>query len=345
MNVLDAVKKILIETGHELSTKELAEQIICKGLWSSTGKTPYNTIGARIYVDIKRNPNETPFVNCGHQTFGLKSYTQEKTDTQGQQTKMTVQKEKQKSKSVSFTDAAFKVLDVFGKRQPMHYRKITTIAIQEGWLVSNGKTPEASLYAQVITEIQRRQKTGDVPRFVQCGNGFIGLKQWEGNSLAFQLEEYNKSVALKLKKILQAMKPSEFEELISQLLPKMGFEEVELTPLSKDGGIDVRGVMVTNNVIRTKMAVQVKRWKNNVQSPIVQQVRGSLGVHEQGLIITLGDFSKGAIEEASKVDKTPIALMNGDELVSLLMEYEIGVKRTNQVIFELDEENLFFKSK
>ena len=31
------------------------------------------------------------------------------------------------------------------------------------------------------------------------------------------------------------------------------------------------------------MAVQVKRWKKNVQSQIVQQVRGSLGTHEQGL--------------------------------------------------------------
>ena len=36
------------------------------------------------------------------------------------------------------------------------------------------------------------------------------------------------------------------------------------------------------------MAVQVKRWgiKNNVSSPVVQQVRGSLGIHKQSLIIT-----------------------------------------------------------
>ena len=138
MNILDAVKEVLIEAGHELSTKEIAEQVICKGLWSSRGKTPDATIGARIYVDIKRNPNETPFVNCGHQTFGLKSYTQEKKDTPTQQTKTIVKKEKQKVKSLSFTDAAFKVLDVYGKRQPMHYKNITTIAIKEGWLISNG---------------------------------------------------------------------------------------------------------------------------------------------------------------------------------------------------------------
>ncbi len=52
--------------------------------------------------------------------------------------------------------------------------------------------------------------------------------------------------------------------------------------------------MVTGDVVRTRMAVQVKRWKANVQAPAVQQVRGSLGAHEQGLIITTSDFSKGA---------------------------------------------------
>jgi restriction system protein len=36
-----------------------------------------------------------------------------------------------------------------------------------------------------------------------------------------------------------------------------------------------------------------------VQAPVVQQVRGSLGAHEQGLIITTSDFSTGARSEAA----------------------------------------------
>lgn len=345
MNILDAVKKVLIETGHELTVRELAERILAAGLWHSKGKTPDATIGARIYVDMKDNPETTVFTKPQRGKFGLKSYenyTQER-NTQKTVSDVSTQPTSQESnlpksaKALSFTDAAQKVLEIFGKRQPMHYREITNRALQEGWLITSGKTPEASLYAQVITEIQRNQKRGETQRFVQCGKGFIGLTQWESNGLAFQIQHHNQVVAQELKKHLQAMSPAEFEELISQLLPKMGFEEVELTPLNKDGGIDVRGIMVTNNVIRTKMAVQVKRWKNNVHAPTVQQVRGSLGAHEQGLIITLGNYSKGAIDEASKVDKTPIALMNGDVLVSLLMEHEIGVKRINQSIFELDE--------
>lgn len=68
------------------------------------------------------------------------------------------------------------------------------------------------------------------------------------------------------------------------------------------------------------------------------QVRGSLGAHEQGLIITTSDFSAGAIKEAAQPDKTPIALMNGEQLVMLLMEHGIGVHRSTPDLFEIDEE-------
>ncbi len=115
---------------------------------------------------------------------------------------------------------------------------------------------------------------------------------------------------------------------------------VEVTKLSGDGGIDVRGTLVVGDVVRIKMAVQVKKWKlkNNIQAPVVQQVRGSLGAHEQGLIITTSDFSPGAVKEAAQADKTPIALMNGEQLVTLLMEHGIGVHRSKPDLFEIDEE-------
>jgi restriction system protein len=97
--------------------------------------------------------------------------------------------------------------------------------------------------------------------------------------------------------------------------------------------------LVVGDVIRTHMAVQVKRWKGNVQAPTVQQVRGSLGSHDQGLIITTSDFSAGAREEAALLNKTPIALMNGTQLVTLLVEHGIGVRRTaHELIDVIDQE-------
>jgi len=135
------------------------------------------------------------------------------------------------------------------------------------------------------------------------------------------------------------MTPAAFEELVSRLLAEMGFEMVEVTKLNGDGGIDVRGTLVVGDATRIKMAVQAKRWnpKHRVQSPVAQQVRGSIGTHEQGLMITTSDFSSGAIKEAAQPDKTPIALMNGDQLVMLLMEHNIGVTWSTPGLFEIDD--------
>ena len=72
---------------------------------------------------------------------------------------------------------------------------------------------------------------------------------------------------------------------------------------------------------------------------MVQQVRGSLGTHEQGLIITTSDFSPGARKEAARPDATPVALMNGEQLVLLLVEHNIGVSRRTHDLIEIDENN------
>src|SRR5690606_8601477 len=55
-------------------------------------------------------------------------------------------------KTMSFTDAAEHVLENCGSRRPMHYRAITEKALEEGLVVTSGRTPEATLYAQIITE-------------------------------------------------------------------------------------------------------------------------------------------------------------------------------------------------
>jgi restriction system protein len=128
---------------------------------------------------------------------------------------------------------------------------------------------------------------------------------------------------------------------MARLLTEIGFDEVAVTRRSGDAGIDVRGTLVVGEVIRTRMAVQAKKWKpsNRVHSPTVQQVRGSLGTHEQGLIITTSDFSSGAVAEAARANAVPVALMNGEQLVALLVEYGIGVKKQTHAIIDLDQPN------
>jgi restriction system protein len=200
-----------------------------------------------------------------------------------------------------------------------------------------GKTPEATMYAQILTEAKRKQRRGEQQRFMMLGKGMISLAKWQAKGLAFQVEEANRKARKELLRAVKEMPPGDFEDQIGRLLAAIGFEEVEVTSRTKDGGIDVRGTLVVGDVIRTRLAVQVKRWKQNVQTPVVREVRGSLGVHEQGLIITTSDFGKGAREEAQRPDATPVGLMNGEQLVALLVENEIGARRTPLQLIQVGE--------
>ena len=339
MDVKAAAIRVLRQAGTALHARDISARIIDAGLWQSQGKTPAVTVAARLYSDIKKKGDRSSFVKAGAGTFALRDFAA----TPGAAGPAPAPVKKLPKPAAvktdfSFTDCAEKVLEASGEKKPMHYKAITGQALQEGWLNTGGKTPEATMYALVISEIKRRRRRAEQPRFVRHGRGYVGLSKWQARGLAFEIAQHKLQVGEVLRKKLLAMTPDKFEELIEQLLPEMGFEQVELTKSRADGGIDVRGALVVSDVIRIRLAAQVKRWKRNIQAPVVQQVRGSLGAHEQGLIITTSDFSPGAAREAAQADKTPIALMNGRQLVMLLMEHGIGVRRSTLDLFEIDEE-------
>jgi len=52
------------------------------------------------------------------------------------------------------------------------------------------------------------------------------------------------------------------------------------------------------------------------------------------LIISTGDFSAGARDEAQRVNAVPVALMNGSQLVDLLVEHQLMTRRREQFIHE-----------
>jgi restriction system protein len=338
MSAREAAIQVLSEAGEPLHAEEITKRILETRLWATSGKTPGATIEAQICTDMQKRGAASPFVRTAPRTFALRA------DVPAAPEASVIGKEPKPkpapSGGLSFTDAAEKALNEFGHKSPLHYRAITETAIKEGWLATAGKTPPASMYSQLITEIRRDKSHGRFPRFVQHGKGYFGLSKWMGRGLAFEIEQHNRRVRQKLHASLLKMAPGEFEDLVGRLLAELGFEGIEVTRRSGDGGIDVRGTLVVGDVIATQMAVQVKRWKtkNHVQAPVVQQVRGSLGTHEQGLTITTSDFSAGAKREAERPNAVPVALMNGDKLVELLAEYQVGIRRQAHDLFELEEE-------
>ena len=238
---------------------------------------------------------------------------------------------------MSFLDAAEQVLGEAGG--PLHYEEITKRALAAGLIRGRGKTPAATLTAGVGTDIRRREERGERQRFSRPARGMIGLAAEPSPGVRARVHEQNREVRTRLLNQVREGSPEEFERLVATLLVRTGFTDVEVTRLGRDGGIDVRGTLVVGEVVNVRMAVQAKRWQGNVGTKIVREVRGSLGAHEQGLIITTSDFSREAREEAARADAPPVALMNGEQFALLLAENEIRVRRDPLVLLTLDESN------
>lgn len=354
MSLLKAIEKVLSLAEKPQHVNEIYKAIKEQNLWQSSSKTPLKSISARLYTNINKHGDASLFEMVAPQTFKLRKQVMNEFDGQStspvkkdglnlipetDSAKVLLELSSPPTESMTFTDCAHKVLELFSDKEPMHYRDITSKALENGWLDTKGKTPELTMNAQVNTETNRMRNRGELPRFVLHGKGYIGLRKWQDRGLSSHIEQHNQEVRKKLRDRLMAMEPKEFEKLTSQLLAEIRFIDVEQGTYQTDGGIDVRGELTVGDVVRLKLAVQVKRWKRNVPAPIVRNVRGSLGAHEQGLIITTSDFGKGAKEEAAQADKSPIALMNGDQLVLLLMEHGIGVNHSTPNLFEIDEES------
>lgn len=341
MPALEAARVILEQASEALHYREITKRILAQGLWHTSGKTPAATISAQLSTSAKKDGSASPFIHTSRGHYALNTSFSSSCPSPSQIPTHTPNGDIPSSKVasmattyLSFTDAAEQVLESSASKQ-LHYRDITRLSLDRQLLDTTGKTPEATMYAQILTEVKRRRQRREQQRFMLLGKGMISLAKFKSSGIAYQIEEANSLAHKELLKRIKNMEPYDFENLVSQLLLALGFEEVEVTSRSNDGGIDVRGTLVVGEAIRTRLAVQVKRWAKNVQAPVIQQVRGSLGTHEQGLVITTSNFSKGAREEAVRANTTPVGLMDGDQLVDLLIQNEIGIKLIPLQLIEL----------
>lgn len=135
--------------------------------------------------------------------------------------------------------------------------------------------------------------------------------------------------------VLKSISPKGFENLCKRLLREHGFENVEVTGSSHDGGIDGYGTLELNPFVSMKVLFQCKRYKGTVSRAQVGDFRNAmLGRAEKGIILTTGTFSEDAKREASRDGAPPIELINGEKLVELFEIKQLGVKQ--KTIFEVD---------
>ena len=131
--------------------------------------------------------------------------------------------------------------------------------------------------------------------------------------------------------------PAFFEQLVVDLLVKMGYggsfaDSAKVTQLSNDEGID--GIIYEDKLGLDKIYIQAKRWSNSVGRPVIQQFAGALVGQNatKGVFITTSTFSKDAKQYVVGLHQK-IVLIDGQELAKFMIEYNVGVstKKTYEV--------------
>ena len=56
----------------------------------------------------------------------------------------------------SFKDIAYEILKE--SKKPLHSKELTAIALKRGWLKTAGKTPEATMNAQLVVDINAKKE-------------------------------------------------------------------------------------------------------------------------------------------------------------------------------------------
>lgn len=145
-------------------------------------------------------------------------------------------------------------------------------------------------------------------------------------------KELEKSLRVELLERVRAMTPADFEELIVQLLLRMGYgsgaeEMARALGGSGDQGID--GVIHQDPLGLDRVYIQAKRYNegNVVGSGAIRDFNGALDLKRapKGLFVTASSFSRDARIQAESATRQ-IVLIDGEELATLMIRHKVGTR-------------------
>lgn len=198
---------------------------------------------------------------------------------------------------------------------------------------------KSTLYSRLYNLIDREMVSREGMSYQITNAG----RQWLGKALPERktdprkelleaVKRYNQQQKELLREQISVMNPYKFEHLVAQLLEAMGYEQVEVTKASGDKGVDVIGKVQVGITTITEV-VQVKRMQNTITRPLIDQLRGALPYHKaiRGTLITTGKFASSCAEAALFPGAAPITLIDGERLLEMLIENNVGIRRSNAV--------------
>lgn len=124
--------------------------------------------------------------------------------------------------------------------------------------------------------------------------------------------------------IVEGMTPREFEYFVAELAYRQGFD-VEITPISRDGGYDLLATGEFDGKLRT-ILMEAKKWapQNKVPVKEIRALRGVVGIRQgtNGFLVTTSKLTRDAKAEA-KVDGV-VQFIEGEDLRDAVKAVQTG---------------------
>ncbi|MBE2240141.1 MAG: restriction endonuclease [Caldilineaceae bacterium] len=128
--------------------------------------------------------------------------------------------------------------------------------------------------------------------------------------------------------LVRKLPPNGFEKLCQRLLREAGFQQVEVTGRSGDGGIDGKGLLQINPLLSMQVIFQSKRYQAGTSVTVsqIRDLRGAMaGRTDKGIFITTSTFTADARKEALREGVAPIELVDGQKFVDMFVDLELGL--------------------
>jgi len=148
-------------------------------------------------------------------------------------------------------------------------------------------------------------------------------------ALEYGYQKLTENLADEILHSIMSCSPGFFEQLVVELLVKMGYggsykEAASIVGKSGDGGID--GIIKEDKLGLDAIYIQAKRWSSSVGRPEIQKFAGALLGQKahKGIFITTSSFSNDALEYVKNID-AKVVLIDGSQLASLMIDNNLGV--------------------
>lgn len=182
----------------------------------------------------------------------------------------------------SFKFIAIKIITDAGK--PLHYREITRLATERGLLKSDGKTPWATMNAQLSMDIVNN---GENSQFYREQPGFFGLNKAKATQPVETINQNSPKHSV-TESLNTKQKGDIAEARVAELLTLYGDEGLTCyRPISDDEGIDI---IVKRRDKLEVVYVQVKSSYGYKDRGFVSSVREKQVVNKERMILVFVYF-------------------------------------------------------